>query len=254
MEYKTEGSVCASNVPSDYQTQKTDIQDLEKLHLLKEGISETIAENNALSAEIITLLKELKLEINYLPIDIKEGLQNVSLILKSEGLAEVDETALMICREQRRIQERKNRLKDKQLKVKYNMLFDRYKNLEKKLTTVQDAVVSVKDITEKYEADSENHYTNEILMNTKLNEYKEALDKLIAELDSMDVADLDPDTIRKKSKKFLEVQGELAEVNQFLKQYGNVPPNLLQAKALVAAKQKEYENICLMVSEESNYN
>ncbi|KOC68402.1 hypothetical protein WH47_03560 [Habropoda laboriosa] len=96
-------------------------------------------------------------------------------------------------------------------------------------------------------------YCNNISLSTKLGEYQQTVKKLESDLVDMQIEDLYPQKILNKYDKYLEMAGELAELNQCLRQYGDLPPNLLHAKALVEVKQKEYHALVKTLLEKTDY-
>lgn len=223
------------------------------LQLLQRGILETCEENVAFKKEIEPLLNKLNLEPQSLPNDIKEGLQKVALILRCEKLCDLDDITLSIVSERKKIEEKKREHKEKQLALLYDDLFRKYSIFSKKLNHLQAAVSSLESFTQNAHKEREDIYCNRISMSSRLTEYQQTVEKLETDLKDMQIEDLYPQKILNKYDRYLEMSGELADLNQCLSQYGDLPPNLLQAKALVEAKQQEYETLQKTFLKKTNY-
>lgn len=221
------------------------------LRHLQRAISETTEENVASTKEMATLLAKLNFDVKTLPNDIKEGLEKLSSILKAEKLFEFDETALRVIRERKNIEEKRRQREEKQMSMKYNKLFRNCTKLQTKLDHLQDAVDSLKNAIDTTDEDKSNMYCNKVFLSTKLKEYQQAVEKLEADLSDMQVDELYSEKILNKYKMYLEKKSRLADLNQSLAQYGDLPPNLLQAKLLVESKRKEYENLEQMFLEKT---
>lgn len=213
---------------------------------------ETTEENIALTKEISSLLNKLNLEPQSLRNDIKEGLQEVALILRFEKLLTLDDVALSIVSEEKKIEEKRRQREEKQLAARYDNLFRKHVTFSKKLNHLQDAVTSLESFVESAQEDQDIYY-NRISLSKKLTEYQQTADKLKADITYMELEDIYPQKILNKYDKCLEMLGELAELNQYLGQYGDLPPNLSQAKALVESKQKEYELLEKTFLEKTSY-
>ncbi|XP_071554184.1 uncharacterized protein [Temnothorax nylanderi] len=220
------------------------------LRHLRKAISETTEENVAYTKEIVTLLTKLNLDVKSLPNDIREGLEKVSSILKAEKLFEFDETALLVVRERKIIEEKRRQREEKQMSIKYDNLFRNCTRLQAKLDHLQGEVDSLKNTTDIME-DKDNIYCNKVFLSTKLKEYQQAVEKLEADLSDMQVDEHYSEKILNKYKLYLEKTSRLVDLNQSLAQYGDLPPNLLQAKLLVESKRKEYENLEQMFLEKT---
>lgn len=197
------------------------------------------------------LLAKLNLDVKTLPNDIKEGLEKLSSILKAEKLFEFDEMALRVVRERKIIEEKKRQREEKQMSMKYDKLFRNCTKLQIKLDHLQDAVDSLKNAIDTTEEDKNNMYCNKVFLSTKLREYQQAVEKLEADLSDMQVDELYSEKILNKYKLYLEKTSKLADLNQSLAQYGDLPPNLLQAKLLIESKRKEYKNLEQMFLEKT---
>lgn len=178
-----------------------------------------------------------------LPNDLKEGLEKLSLILNAEKLLEFDEAALQVIRERKIIEEKKQQLEEKQMSVIYDKLLKNGMRLQTKLDHLQDAVDSIQNIVDVTEKEKNTLYCNKVFLSTKLKEYQQAVEKLETDLSDMQVDELYPEKILNKYKLYLEGTVKLRDVNQSLTQYGDLPPNLLQAKLILENKKKEYENL-----------
>ncbi|XP_076245694.1 uncharacterized protein LOC143186129 [Calliopsis andreniformis] len=222
------------------------------LQLLQGGILETTQENIAFTKEISLLLSKLNLEPQSLPNDIKEGLQKIALILRFEKLSCVDGVSLSIVSERKKIEEKKKQREAIQLTTQYDNLFKKYVIFSKKLNHLQEAVTSLENFVEDTQKDQD-IYCNRISLSMKLKEYQQTVDKLKADITYMELEDIYPQKILNKYNKYLETLGEVAELNQYLSQYGDLPPNLLQAKALLENKKKEYEMIEKTFLEKTSY-
>lgn len=221
------------------------------LRQLQRAISETAEENVTYTKEITTLLAKLNLDVKTLPSDIKEGLEKLSSILKAEKLFEFDETALRVVRERKIIEEKRRQREEKQMSMQYDKLFRNCTKLQTKLDHLQDAVDSLKNTIDTTEENKNDMYCNKVFLSTKLKEYQQAVETLETDLSDMQVDEHYTEEILNKYKLYLEKTSRLIELNQSLAQYGDLPPNLLQAKLLVESKRKEYENLEQMFLEKT---
>lgn len=224
----------------------------ELLRHLQRSILETTEENITFTKEFSSLLSNLDLEVKMLPNDLKEGLEKLSLILNAEKLFEFDETALRINRERKIIEEKRRLQKEKQMSMIYDKLLRNCMRLQTKLDHVQNEVDSLQNTVDTTEKDKNTLHCNKVFLSTKLKEYQQAVEKLETDLSDMQVDELYPEKILNKYKLYLESTIELADVNQSLVQYGDLPPNLLQAKLLLESKKKEYENLNQQLLEKTN--
>ncbi|XP_012277691.1 uncharacterized protein LOC105698217 [Orussus abietinus] len=218
-------------------------EDDTQIQLLKEAMSETVTENGVLIKEISELLAELEINSKTLPNDIKEGLQKMCLIIKSEGISEFDETALAIAQERKKFEKRKSEWEKKILKQKHEAVFKRYASWQKKLGTIQEAVTLLENQIEQAHNQAENEYPNHVLLTSKINDYRETISQLKGQLNDMQAVEFDSAVILNKFKSYMELTGTLSELNQSLSYYSDLPPNLLQARALLESKQREYDEI-----------
>lgn len=216
-------------------------EDQSLLQILRRGMLETYEENTAFRKELLVLLSKLNLEPQNLPNDIKEGLQKIALILKHEKLSDTDYATLSIVSERKKIEEKKRIREEKHLALLYDKLFRKYSSFSKKLDQLQEAVTSLEGFIENSQKEQTDIYCNHASMCARLKEYQQTVENLETDITKMQIDHLYPKKILNKYYSYLEMLGELAELNQWLSQYGDLPPNLLQAKALVEIKQKEYE-------------
>lgn len=221
------------------------------LRQLQRATSETAEENVTYTKEMTTLLAKLNLDVKTLPSDIKEGLEKLSSILKAEKLFEFDETALQVVRVRKIIEEKRRQREEKQMSMQYDKLFRNCTKLQTKLDHLQDAVDSLKSTIDTTEENKNDMYCNKVFLSTKLKEYQQAVETLEADLSDMQVDEHYTEEILNKYKLYLEKTSRLIDLNQSLAQYGDLPPNLLQAKLLVESKRKEYENLEQMFLEKT---
>lgn len=223
------------------------------LQILQRAILETNEEHIAFGKEILPLLDKLDLELQTLPNDIKEGLRKIALIMRFTKLSDFNDVTLNIVREREKIEEKKKQHEEKQLSLLHDDLFRKHNIFTKKLNTLQEAVNSVETFIKNAHKEQEDNYCNRISLAVKVNEYEQTIKKLEAELMDMQVEDIYPQKILNKYHRYLEMSGELAELNHCLSKYGDLPPNLLQAKALLEVKQKEYETLEKEFLEKTSY-
>ncbi|XP_011874998.1 PREDICTED: uncharacterized protein LOC105565972 isoform X2 [Vollenhovia emeryi] len=213
------------------------------LRLLQTAISETTEESVVCTKEIATLLAKLNLDAKALPSDIREGLEKVASILKAEKLFEFDETALRVVRERKNIEEKRRQREETRMSVMYDKLFGISTRLQTKLDHLQHAVDSLESDVDGTEEDKNSVYCNKVFLSKKLEEYQQAVEKLEADLSDMHVDERYSEKILDKYRLYLERTSYLADLNQSLVQYGDLPPSLLQAKLLIESKRKEYEDL-----------
>ncbi|XP_012217662.1 uncharacterized protein [Linepithema humile] len=237
------GSTSIATGATKCNNENTFIEKALLLRYLQRGISETTEENIAFTKEMTGLLSKLNFDVKALPNDIKEGLEKLSLILKSEKLSEFDETALCVARERKIIEEKRQQREEKKMSLIHDKLFRSCTKLQTRLDHLQDAVNSINNTLDIIEKDKDNLYCNKVFLSTKMKEYQQAVDKLETDLDDMQINELYPEHILNKYKLYLENISKLGDLNQPLSQYNDLPPNLLQAKLLLESKRKEYENL-----------
>lgn len=219
---------------------------------LLEGASETIAENSVLGSEISDLLATLGFNLKSLPPDVKEGLQTVASIMKSEGLSDINETALQLCIERRKVQTKIREREEKILKARCNTVFAKYNDVQEKLTRTQSEVINIENILQSKLADNENTESSRILWSTKLTDYKRTIKMLEDELSAMNSQEIGPDRSFEKSNLLMEKLEELADLNKFLEHFSELPPNILQAKSVLQSKKQELEEIEHMINSKIN--
>ncbi|XP_063995780.1 uncharacterized protein LOC135173083 [Diachasmimorpha longicaudata] len=235
--------------PRDPQQIRQPDETKEKLEPLIKGIHETSAENNAFIKESMTLLKALDIEPRSLSPETNDQLDKVSVILKTENLAVLDETLLTISRNRRRLDDIQRSRIDRNLKRKYEDLCSRYARLEEKVNNTQERVSFITDFVDTAREFNEREYSDIIHKATKLNEYREAARNLENELCGLDVADDYPERILEKYSYYLGATGELAELNKTVNQYGELPADILQAKAAVEQKERRRVEVKNMLDE-----
>ncbi|EZA47572.1 hypothetical protein X777_15638 [Ooceraea biroi] len=128
------------------------------------------------------------------------------------------------------------------MSLMYDKLLKNSTKLQTKLDHLHSAVDTLKDTIDETEKDRDSLYCNKVFLSAKLKEYKQAVEKLEADLSGMQVDEQYPEKILDKYILYLERKSKLANLNQSLAQYGELPPNLFQAELLVESKRKEYEN------------
>uniref|UniRef100_A0A6V7K5D7 Uncharacterized protein n=1 Tax=Bracon brevicornis TaxID=1563983 RepID=A0A6V7K5D7_9HYME len=210
----------------------------EKRRLIFKAINETSAENNSIIKETSNFLKILDLEPKSLSSTTSDVLEKTCRIVRTENLKSADTTALTVSRLQsKRLNLEKSRI-DRALKKKYEDLCEDYAKLEAKVNNAQEKVNFISDFVESGRDEIETEYSDMVHKATKLNEYREAARNLENELDELDINDDFPDRILEKYKKYLGATGELAELNKIIGQYGDLPTEILQARAVVEQKEK----------------
>ncbi|XP_076668634.1 uncharacterized protein LOC143369080 [Andrena cerasifolii] len=259
MEYNSEvesfsqnDSISSTASSARYREDSIAPEEQSLLQLLQRGILETTEENIAFAKEISSLLSKLHVEPQSLCNDIKEGLQKVALILRFEKLSDLDDVALRIVCERKKIEEKKRQREEKQLELQYHNVFRQYATFSKKLNRLQEVLSSCEGFVEDAQKEQD-LYCNRISLSTKLKEYQQTVEKLEADLTDLEIEDLYPQKILNKYNSYLEMSGELADLNRCLSHYSDLPPNLLQAKALLECKQKEYETLEKAFLEKTSY-
>ncbi|OXU19268.1 hypothetical protein TSAR_001543 [Trichomalopsis sarcophagae] len=222
------------------------------LKLILEAISDTNAESSALGNEVLELLNILKFDTKSLPTDIREGLQTTSAILKSEGLPAVDETALQLCLEKKKIQSKMKEREERLLKAKYNAAFAKYNALQEKLNRIRKEIEEIEDTLQLKMSNDENTESDRILWSNRLHDYKDAIKKMEQELDTLQSKEIGLDSTLQKSSLLMNKLNDLSQLNSSLKRYGDLPPNLLQAKIMLESKTQELEEIENLIYEKMN--
>ncbi|KAJ8672664.1 hypothetical protein QAD02_003923 [Eretmocerus hayati] len=220
--------------------------------LLIEAASQTNAENLTLGNEISELLSILKFDTKSLPIDIKEGIEKIKAILKSESLPTVDEMALELCLENKKVENQKREREEKILKAKYSSSYSRCDITRNKLSQIQNEVEQIEDTLQGKISNDENGEMNRLLLSDKLQGYRENIKKLEQELDGMNYQDIGVDKIFQKKSLLMDKMNELSLLDSDLDRYKGLPPNLLQAKKYLECKQKELEGIEALISDKIN--
>ncbi|XP_046752082.1 uncharacterized protein LOC124414935 [Diprion similis] len=236
--------------------EKTADQENEQLNLshLKKAIDETEAEDTALGNEILELLKELDIQPDTFPEDVKESLKDVSMIVKEYGLSDVDETSLLISMESKKIHDKKQQLLERESKTKYKQLLHRHSLLQKELCDLKGNVSFITNSVAKIEDDIKNDDISCKSQTTKLDKYDELACKMETGHDSLGLEKFEPKEILDKYRRFIALKDRLAELDQTLAPYSDLPPNLLQARALLESKEIEYKEISeqFLVASSSN--
>lgn len=104
-------------------------------------------------------------------------------------------------------------------------------NVQEWVNTITEFVDSARDVNDR-------EYSEIIHKATKLNDYRETAKTLEEELASLQIADDTPGRISEKYSRYLGLTGELAELNKTINQYGDLPADILQAKAAVEQKER----------------
>lgn len=219
------------------------------MRVLMKAASDTNAENAALGNEITELLNIIKFDVKNLPADIREGSQTAAAILKAEGLPSVDETALTLCLEQKKMQTKMKNREERLLKAWYNSAFSKYNSLEEKLAQIRKEIGQINDTLQSKMANDENAESDRILWSNRLRDYKGAIDNLEEELDTLQSRDIGLDNTLQKSSMLMNKLSELTEINTELERYDDLPPNLLQAKNALERKKRELEEIDNLIHE-----
>lgn len=222
------------------------------LKLLSEVTSDYNSENLTLGNEISELLDNLEIGMKSLPADIKEQMQTVVAILKSEGLSSVDELALQLCLEKKKIENKMKEREDKLLKVKYNAVFARYNTLEEKINRIQEKIEKIDDTLQSKTLNDENEESERILLSNKVRDYKETVKKLKQELEVLNGNEIDLDQTMLKSTQLSEKLEELSQINNILEEYKGLPPNLLDARKMLEFKKQELKDIEKLLYEKMN--
>ncbi|KAK2580667.1 hypothetical protein KPH14_007770 [Odynerus spinipes] len=213
------------------------------LELLQEGIQGTTDENLANEKNIKQFLHMFLLEPKSLANDIKEEFDKVSLVLKAEGLPCINKTSLDIVGRRKNIQELEKDIFEKEMNMKLHFLVTKATSLEKKINCLQQSIDNANNIIHNLKKDTEDSHSQHIFMSMKLKEYNQALEKLETDLQNMHVMDLEPERILEKYKQYVNMTEQVVKLDEFLDQYKDLPPNLLQARLFLKNKQEEYEKL-----------
>ncbi|XP_066588564.1 uncharacterized protein [Prorops nasuta] len=215
----------------------------DELSLLQQSFNEMTEESTALGEEILNVFDVLNIDLESIPSDIKEGLDKVSTILRSEGLLEIDKTALTIIKQNQITKEMKKQRKERELSAKYDELYKKFLKFQKKTNYLNEALDTALTFTTESNAEEGDSVSTKIFFSKKLDEYQQTLENLEADLAQMKLDEIYPECILENYERYLEMKGRLIEINESLKKYGDLPPNLLQAKTLLEEKKIEYEKI-----------
>ncbi|XP_034940399.1 protein NETWORKED 1B-like [Chelonus insularis] len=223
-----------------------------RLNLLLEAINETAAENEILNKNLSKFLASLDLEPQQLSKEITQGLDKIQAIIQKENLSEIDETSMLINLHQKKIDELKKIREERQLKKKYEDLYNEYSLLQEKLNTLQGKVNNLTEIIVSSKEGNESESSNIIHKTTKLNDYKCVYKSLEDELANLKVTEDYAQNILGKYKQYMQTSGELADINESLSQYGDLPADILQAKAVVEQLEKRRQEVKRLLDEKMN--
>lgn len=215
----------------------------QKLQILAKVMEETLAENNSLEKEIISLLKHMDIDPQSLSYETNTNLEKAGAILKNQNLSEFDESALLFNMEREKREQIVKGRNERALKRRYEELCTRYAKMQEKVMKVQEKVQIITDIIDCSRENSEVQYSETVQNATKLNDYKRVIDNLEEELAGMSMSDDGPEPILAKYKHCLGATGELAELTKSLNLYGDLPPDIRQAKAVVEQTEKRRQEI-----------
>lgn len=220
-----------------------------EMYLLK-GLLETDQENIALTKEITSILPKLNLEVKTLPNDIKEDLDKIVSIMKTEKVLEFDEATIRICRERRIVEEKAQQQEERNLLLKHNKLCKSYERLLKKLEYMEDSIHSLENTITTCKNDD--LCCKMMFLSAKLKEYQETVKKLECDLSEMETEKLYPEKIMEKYKLYLELSRDLVNTKQFFNIYRDLPPSLTGAKLMLESKRKELEELEQQISKRMN--
>ncbi|XP_046492409.1 uncharacterized protein [Neodiprion pinetum] len=225
--------------------EKTTDQENEHLNLsqLRKAIDETEAEDTVLGNEILELLKEIEIRPETFPEYVKESLKDVSMILKEYGLSDVDETSLLISMERKTIHDKKRQLLERESRTKYRQLLDKHSILQKELCDLKGNVSCIVNSIAEMKDEIKNDDISCKSQTTKLDEYNELACKMETGHDNLDMKKFEPKKLLDKYRRFITLNDRLVELEQTLAPYSDLPPNLLQARALLNSKEMEYKQI-----------
>lgn len=236
-------TISQRNEPKSDKNNATVNKNTEKLALITEAINETIAENNARGREINELFSLLDLDPKSMPRDIQDSWNEVSAILRAEGLSDLNPISLKLHMERKKRESKKKAWEERKLKAKYKELCDRHAGVLEMQNEIRNAVEMLQGLVETAERNGEDEYADRIFMATKLNEYRQALEKLDEELKEIGAEEYNAKQILEKYETYLTLNEELSDVEQSLSKYGELPPNLLEARLLVEEKEKYLKDL-----------
>lgn len=216
---------------------------LDLLSIIDQGIVENTEENIALKKEILSLFSIVNIDSNSFSNDIKEDLRRVVSILNYEELIDMNDIALEICMENKKIKQYQEQRSNTKFSCEYDIVFSKSKSTIKKSNELQEVVKSLEKMIEDFQECQESSDANEILLKKKLMDYESTVENLEKELDEKQLEKYDTDGILNEYHQYLNLKGELAELNENLGRYRDLPPNLLQAKGLFETKQQEYQRV-----------
>lgn len=214
-----------------------------KLQHLRTAIAETSTEDASLTKEIQELMNNMEISRQAMAVDVRENLEKVTIVLRSEGLSETDETTLILAVDGSRVREKKEQRINHAMIVKYQELLRRHSVLEDKLNYLRKKVGSINNSITENEVEYKNEHSGYELLTSKLVEYNATVGTLETEIVSLKLEQLGPDATLDKFDKFMGRKTQLADIEVALTQYRDLPPNLLEAKALLENKQREYNEV-----------
>ncbi|XP_011500308.1 PREDICTED: uncharacterized protein LOC105364142 [Ceratosolen solmsi marchali] len=220
--------------------------------ILVDAVSNVNAENSTLGNEILELLDTFKFDIKSLPNDIKEEIYLAATILKSEGLPSIDEMALKLCLEKRSIENKMKNREERLFKARYNTAFAKYNNLQEKLIQIRSEIEPIEELLRLKMSNEENAESDRIVWSNKLYDYKGAIKKLELELDNLQIQEFGLDKTLQKSLLLMDKMNELNQLNLTLERYGDLPPNLIQAKNMLESKSEELKEIKTLIFDKMN--
>lgn len=203
--------------------------------------SEIVLENSVLGGEIKNLLSAINFDMQSLPSDIKDEFQIASAIIKSEGLTEMNETILRLCLQEKKILNKSKEREKRQLRASCNAIYAKYKTFQEKVNRLQTAVQAAEASLHSHLLNDEEKESNRILWTKKLHDYKQTIARQEEELKKLQ--DVDICEIMRKSTILSEKMDEHTEMNKWFDKYGELPPNLLQAKHVLDLKRQELEEV-----------
>ncbi|XP_043283447.1 uncharacterized protein [Venturia canescens] len=223
-----------------------------KLSLIEKALNETIAEQDVYSKEITELLGTLDIMPNSLSKNIQEAWNKVALILRAEGLSEVDENLLQLKMEEKKRETAKRACEERKLKSRYDNLCERHRVVLEKQAVVRESTESLQKFVETEWANNEEEYANRIFLATKLNDFRQTAEKLQESLDQQVPADLYPQKLLEKYETYLELLEESKALDKTLEKYGDLPPNLLEARMKLEEKELYLKDLEHTIFEKMN--
>lgn len=212
------------------------------LQTLRKGLEECKKENVSYEKDIMEFYR-LQLDSQTTNKKRTEVLDKASLIIKSEELSSLDETALDIAKRRKHIAEMEYNLSLKEINMELSFLNQKVGSLQNKINCMQKSINTASELVQKGEKDIDDFSTKDIFMKMKLKEYNQAIDKLESDLESLHVKDLQSYLILEKYKQYLDMAEEKIKVDKLLEKYHDLPPNILQAKVILENKQRDYDQL-----------